>query len=280
MSISPRSKSWDKARTLTAVYLILLVFAITTVAPFLWMLFTSFKQLDEVNKPGILPHKWEVANYKSVFSQIPFGLYYLNSFLIAAWVTFLTVLTSAMSAFAFARMKWKGRDTVFLMYLATMMIPGVVTMIPNYTIVVKLHLLDSFTGLIVPSAFSAFGTFLLRQFMLGIPKALDEAAFLDGASAWSVFWDVVLPITRPGLAALAILTFLGNYGSFYWPMILVKSDSLRTLPLGMMYFDSNYGRETNLVMAAGMMSLIAPLILFIIGQKQLLRGIQMGAVKG
>jgi multiple sugar transport system permease protein len=275
-----KSKRADRVRTLAFVYIILGIFALSTIAPFLWMFFTSFKQLDEVNKPGILPHKWQVENYKSVFAQIPFALYYLNSFLIAAWVTFLTVLTSAMSAFAFARLKWKGRDTVFLMYLATMMIPGVVTMIPNYTIVVKLHLLDSFTGLIVPASFSAFGTFLLRQFMLGIPKPLDEAAYLDGASAWTVFWDVVLPIARPGLAALAILTFLGNYGSFYWPMILVKSDSLRTLPLGMMYFDSNYGRETNLVMAAGMMSLIAPLILFVVGQKQLLKGIQMGAVKG
>jgi len=262
------------------VYVVLGLFAVTTLAPFVWMLLTSFKSLQDVDKPGLVPPAWHPENYKSVFAQVPFGLYYLNSVLIAAWVTFLTVLTSAMAAFAFARLQWRGRNSVFILYLATMMIPGVVTMIPNYTVIVRLHLLDSYTGLIVPAAFSAFGTFLLRQFMTSIPKALDEAATIDGASAWTVFWDVIMPISKAGLAALAILTFLGNYGSFYWPMILIKSENLRTLPIGMMYYDSSYGRETNLIMAAGMMSLIPPLLLFIIGQKQMLRGIQMGAVKG
>ncbi len=266
--------------TLLFVYIILGLFSITTLIPFLWMFLTSFKSLQEVDKPGILPHQWHKENYGEVFKQIPFSQYYLNSFLVAAWVTFLTVVTSAMSAFAFARMTWKGRDQVFLMYLATMMVPGVVTMIPNYAIIVRLHLLDSYTGLIVPASFSAFGTFLLRQFMISIPKALDEAAYLDGASPWRTFWDVIMPIAKPGLAALGILTFLGNYGSFYWPLILIKSDSLRTLPIGMLNFDGNYGRQTNLIMAAGMMSLIPPLLLFLIGQKQLLKGIQMGAVKG
>jgi len=274
------SKNRDRRTTFVFIYLILGLFAITTLAPFLWMLLTSFKSLDSVDKPGLLPKVWHGENYGQVFSQIPFGLYYLNSFLIAAWVTFLTVLTSAMAAFAFARLHWRGRNAVFLLYLATMMIPGIVTMIPNYVIVVRLHMLDSYTGLIVPASFSAFGTFLLRQFMLGIPAALDEAAILDGAGPWTVFWDVVMPIAKPGLAALAILTFLGNYGSFYWPLILVKSESLRTLPLGMLYYDGNYGRETNLIMAAGMMTLIPPLLLFIFGQRQMIKGIQMGAVKG
>jgi ABC-type glycerol-3-phosphate transport system permease component len=250
------------------------------------MLITSFKQLQDVSKPGVLPpdwikpKSWHPENYKAVVQQIPFGTYYLNSFVIACWVTFLTVLTSAMAAFAFARLEWKGRNILFLLYLGTMMIPGVVTMIPNYTIMVRMHLLDTYTGLIVPASFSAFGTFLLRQFMLGIPKALDEAAVLDGAGPWTVFWDVIMPISKAGLAALAILTFLGNYGSFYWPLIIVKSDQLRTLPIGLMFYDGNYGQQTNYIMAAGMMSLVPPLVLFIVGQKQLIRGIQMGAVKG
>lgn len=185
-----------------------------------------------------------------------------------------------MAAFAFARLNYRMRDRVFLLYFATMMVPGVVTAIPNYVLIVKLQLLDTFAGLIVPASFSAFGTFLLRQFMISIPKALDEAATIDGASLWTVFWDVMLPLARPGLGALSILTFLGNYGSFYWPLILIKSEHLRTLPIGMMYFDGLYGRETNLIMAAGMMSLLPPLLLFLFGQKQLISGIQMGAVKG
>jgi len=244
------------------------------------MVFTSFKSLEDVDKPGFMPLSWHPKNYGQVFHDISFATYYLNSFLVAAWVTLLTVFTSAMAAFAFARLKWRGRDLVFLLYLGTMMIPGVVTMIPNYAIVVNLHLLDSYTGLIVPASFSAFGTFLLRQFMQSVPKALDEAAILDGASPWVVFWDVIMPISKAGLAALAILTFLGNYGSFYWPLLLVTSDQLRTLPVGLMTYDTNYGQQTNLLMAAGMMSLVPPLLIFIFGQKQLIRGIQMGAVKG
>jgi multiple sugar transport system permease protein len=185
-----------------------------------------------------------------------------------------------MAGFAFARLRWPFRDGVFRLYLATMMIPGVVTMIPNYTLMVWLHLLDSYTGLIVPAAFSAFGTFLLRQFMLTIPPALDEAAAMDGASPWQVFWEVILPLARPGLITLAIFTFMGNYGSFFWPLILIKSEHLRTLPIGMLFFDTNYGRQTNLIMAASVMNIIPLIILFVVSQRFLVRGIQLGAVKG
>ena len=208
------------------------------------------------------------------------GPAHFNSIFVAAWVTFLTCVTSAMAAYAFARLRWIGRDVVFRLYLATLMIPGVVTMIPNYTLMVKLHMLDSYLGLIVPAAFSAFGTFLLRQFMLTIPPALDEAAAIDGASSWRIFWDVILPLARPGLITLAIFSFMGNYGSFYWPLILIKSEYLRTLPIGMLYFDSIYGRQTNLIMAASVMNIIPLVILFVVSQKHLIRGIQLGAVKG
>jgi ABC-type glycerol-3-phosphate transport system permease component len=262
------------------VIVLLSLVAVTTLVPFVWMLLASFKPLQEVEGTRVLPSEWHPSNYGQVFSQIPFARYYVNSVFVAAWVTFLQVLTSAMAAFAFSRLQWPGRDHVFRLYLATLMIPGVVTMIPNYTVMVKLHLLDSYTGLIVPAAFSAFGTFLLRQFMLTIPHALDEAAGIDGATAWKVFWDVVMPLARPGLITLAIFTFMGNYGSFYWPLVMIKSEALRTLPIGIMYFDSNYGRETNLIMAASVMSVIPPVILFVAAQKFLVRGIQLGAVKG
>lgn len=264
----------------TSIYVVLTVFAVTTLAPFIWMVLTSFKPLEEVERTSWAPSRWMARNYHDVFLQIPFGRYYLNSVLVAGWVTVLTCLTSAMAAFAFSRLQWKGRDKVFGLYLATLMIPGVVTMIPNYTIMVRLHLLDTFTGLIVPASFSAFGTFLLRQFMLTIPHALDESAKLDGASASTVFWDIVMPLAKPGLIALALLTFLGNYGSFYWPLILIKSEQLRTLPIGLMFFDGMYGRQTNLLMAASVMSLAPPILIFMLGQKFLVRGITLGAVKG
>lgn len=266
---------------LNAIVFALLAFvALGTLLPFAWMVLASFKPLQEVEQVNPIPVEWRPQNYREVFVQVAFARYYLNSVFVAAWVTLLTVFTSALAAFAFSRLKWRARDATFQLYLATLMIPGVVTMIPNYTVMVQLRLLDSYQGLIVPAAFSAFGTFLLRQFMLTVPIALDEAATMDGATPWAVFWDVVMPLARPGLITLTIFTFVGNYGSFFWPLVLIKSESLRTLPIGMMYFDSVYGRQTNLIMAASVMSVLPPALLFVLLQKHLVKGIQMGAVKG
>jgi ABC-type glycerol-3-phosphate transport system permease component len=175
-------------------------------------------------------------------------------------------------------LRWRGRDQLFLLYLGTMMIPGVVLMIPNFWLMLKLNLYNSYAGLIIPAAFSAFGTFLLRQ--LTLPVSLDEAAKIDGAGDWTVFTEIILPLSRPGLIVLAIFTFFGSYGSFFWPLVLIKDDALRTLPLGMMYFDSNYGTQTNLLMAASLMSILPLIVLFVCLQKYLVHGIQLGAVKG
>jgi multiple sugar transport system permease protein len=261
-------------------HFLLIVVGLTMLMPFLWMCLASFKHLSEVEQINPIPTRWHPENYIQVFKQIPFARYYFNSVFVAAWVTFLQTLTSAMAAFAFARLRWPGRDTVFKLYLGTLMVPGVVTMIPNYTLVVKLHFLDTYSGLIVPAAFTAFGTFLLRQFMLTIPLALDEAARIDGASPWQIFWNVVMPLARPGIITLVIFTFMGNYGSFFWPLVLIKSEYLRTLPIGMLFFDSSYGRQTNLIMAASVMNIIPLIILFICTQRFIVKGIQLGAVKG
>ncbi len=272
-----------KVRTWQAalVYAVLIVASISAIVPFAWMVLTSLKPESELTQLTPIPSHTQWSNYLEVSKAAPFfGRYYMNSLFLASWVTFLTCVTSAMAAFAFARLDWPGRNVVFTMYLATMMIPGVVTTIPNFAIMVKLHLLDSYSGLIVPAAFSAFGTFLLRQFMLGIPRALDEASKIDGATSWQIFTDVILPLTRPGLITLAIFTFMGNYGSLFWPLVMIKSESMRTLPVGLLQFDSSYNKATHLMMAASVMSIVPPLILFIVGQKYLVRGIQLGAVKG
>ena len=275
-------KWWFRRGRFGASHALLVCVAITTLMPFSWMVLTSFKPLNEVQRLNPLPSQWHAENYTDVLNSkdISFKKYYFNSVFVAGWVTRLVCLTSSMAGYAFARIRWPGRDHVFKLYLATMMIPGVVTMIPNYTLMVKLHLLDSYVGLIVPAAFTAFGTFLLRQFMLTIPPSLDEAALIDGASHWQVYWDVILPLARPGLIVLAIFTFMGNYSAFFWPLVLIKSEHLRTLPIGMMYFDSVYGKQTNLIMAASVMNILPLIVLFIIMQKHLVRGIQLGAVKG
>ena len=264
---------------LWVVFVLLTALALFMIAPFIWQVLTSFKTVLDIER-GIWPTTWVFDNYAEVFKQIRFGRYYFNSILIAVWVTILQVSTSALAAFAFSRLRWPGRDKVFLLYLATMMIPGVVLMIPNFWLMLKMNLYNTYWGLIIPAAFSAFGTFLLRQFMLSIPTSLDEAATIDGADEIRVFTDIILPLSQPGLIVLAIFTFLGNYMSFFWPLILVKDDALRTLPVGLLFFDSVYGKQMNLLMAGSVMSILPLIILFVILQKHLVKGIQMGAIKG
>ena len=260
----------------------LVALSVTFVLPFAWQAVLSLSSLGDVDRLSLLgaPPTLHPENYARVFRVIPYAVYFFNSVFIAAWVTLLQVATSAMAAFAFSRMRWRWRDRVFLLYLATMMIPGIVMMVPNFGVILSLGLFNTYSGLIIPAAFSAYGTFLLRQFMLSIPSSLDEAASIDGAGPFRVFFDVILPLTRPGLIVLAIFTFLGNYNSFFWPLILVKDDTLRTLPIGLRAFDSTYGTDTPALMAASLMAMIPPVLIFVLLQRYLVKGIQLGAVKG
>lgn len=263
-----------------SLHLLLSALAFTMVLPFVWMLLTSLKTIVEVGDDNWLPAVFQWSNYAEVFRVIPFARFYGNSLLVAAWVTFLQVLTSAMAAFSFSRLAWPGRDKVFFLYLATMMLPGLVMMIPNYQIMITLGLVDTLAGLVIPASFGAFGAFLLRQFMLTIPRSIDEAAEIDGASAWRLFWDIILPLSRPGLITLTIFTFIGNYQSFFWPLVMLRRVENYTLPVGLLYFDSSRGQSTHLLMAAATMSILPMIILFMVLQKYLVKGIQLGAVKG
>ena len=267
---------------ITFLHLVLAAAALTLVLPFVWMVLTSLKALEEVGLESWLPKTLLWGNYPEVFEVegIEFGRWYWNSVIVAACVTFLQVFTSSLAAFSFSRLHWPGRDKVFLLYLGTMMLPGLVMMIPNYQIMIKLGLVDTYLGLIIPAAFSAFGTFLLRQFMMTIPSSLDEAAEIDGASKWQLFWDVILPLARPGLITLTIFTFIGNYHSFFWPLVMLKSTHRYTLPIGLLFFDSSQGQQTNLLMAAITMSVVPMIIIFLFLQKRLVKGIQLGALKG
>lgn len=262
------------------LHLLLVGLSIVFVLPFVWMVLTSLKPLKEVGLENWLPSSFQWNNYIKVFNVIPFGMFYWNSVFVAAWVTFLQVFTSSLAAFSFSRLHWPGRDRVFFLYLATMMLPGLVMMIPNYQIMIKLNMVDSYAGLIIPASFSTFGTFLLRQFMLTIPSSLDEAAEIDGANHWQVYLNVILPLCRPGLITLTIFTFIGNYQSFFWPLVMLKSVHKYTLPVGLLFFDSSLGQETNLLMAAVTMSVVPMIVLFVLLQKHLVKGIQLGSVKG
>ncbi len=278
--------------SLWALRLILLsALGLAVALPFVWMLFASIKPRAEVENLSIAPIHATTRNYAVVLNlqadpathvklDLKFGRWYYNSLLIAAATTLLQVLTSAMAAYAFARIRWRGRDRVFLAWLATMMIPGIVLMIPNFQTMVWLHFLNTYHGLILPAAFSAFGTFLLRQFMLSISPAIDEAARIDGANHWTIFWEVAMPLSRPGLIALAIITFLGAYQSFFWPLVMLNDDNLFPLPIGLLTLNSSYGQQTELIMAATVMSILPLIAIFATFQKYLVSGLQVGAVKG
>lgn len=271
-----------KSAKLLTLNIVLGLVATTLILPFAWMILTSLKTLDEVGLASWLPETFKWRNYADVFTMpnILFSRWYLNSIFVASWVTFLQVFTSSLAAFSFSRLQWKGRDQVFLLYLCTMMLPGLVMMIPNYRNMIALGLVDTYAGLILPAAFTAFGTFLMRQFMMNIPKALDEAAEIDGASKWQLYWEVILPLSRPAIVTLTIFSFMGNYRSMFWPLVMTKTPHRYTLPIGMLYFDSSQGQQTNYLMAAVAMSVIPMIVVFIFLQKQLVKGIMLGSVKG
>lgn len=267
---------------LLTLNLVLTVTAVLLVLPFTWMILTSLKLIDEIGADSWLPEVCQWHNYRDVFTMkgIFFGRWYWNTIFVSCWITFLQVFTSSLAAFSFSRLQWKGRDQVFFLYLATMMLPGLVMMVPNYQNMVLLGLVDSYTGLILPAAFSAFGTFMMRQFMMNIPKSLDEAAEIDGATKWQLFWDVVLPLARPALVTLTIFTFIGNYNNLFWPLVLMKTPDKYTLPIGMLSFQASQGQQTHLLMAAVTMSVVPMIIVFVLLQKQLVKGIMLGGVKG
>ena len=277
-----RSAALVRAIGRVAIVVMLVLLALTFILPFVWQILISLSALTDVDlltQTGF-PPTLQPENFITVFERVDLARYFFNSFFIAGWVTILQVITCAMAAYAFSRIQWPGRDRVFLLYLATLMVPAVVLMVPNFAVVLKLGMFDDYSGLILPAAFSAYGTFLLRQFMLTVPSSLDEAAAIDGASHWRIFTTIMLPLARPGIIVMAIFAFLFNYNSFFWPLIITKSANLRVLPVGLLQFESSYGQETPLIMAGSLLAMLPPIIIFLVLQKYLVKGIQLGAVKG
>lgn len=263
------------------LHVALYAMALLTVAPFLWTVMTSFKDLGEILSypPRWLPDRLILDNYLGAFRAAPFGRYYLNSITVASAVTLGQMATCSLAAYAFARLNFRGRDTLFYLFLGTMMIPGQVIMIPSFMVLYWLGWIDSYAALIVPGLASAFGTFLLRQFFLSIPVELEEAASIDGCGRLGILWRIVLPLSRPALATLAVFTFMGVFNDFLWPLVVVNSDDMKTVQLGLAIFRDRYQTDWGQLMAASVTATLPILTVFFVAQKYFIAGITMSGLK-
>lgn len=263
-------------------YIFISLISFFILLPFFWMISTSFKETKALMKVPIqwIPEKVSFDAYEKLFSVFPFGRAIFNSFFVAVMTTFIAVLSASMAAYVFSKIEFKGRNVLFFFFLATMMIPGQVTMIPNYLVLRNLGLLNTYVGVMLPSFFNAFGTFLLRQNMLTIPKSFSEAAIIDGASHFKIFLKIILPLSRPAIATLSIITFMGGWNSYLWPLIVLTDKNKMTLPIGLSLLNGQYSGEYNLLMAGSLISIIPILIVYIFAQKYFMEGLNVGGLKG
>ena len=264
------------------IYFFLIVITACMLLPFLWMLSSSFKLNKDVFGFPIqwIPKNPRWQNYVDIWTQIPLLTFVKNTVKITVVVTLLQLFTSSCAAYAFAKMQFKGKNALVLGYIATIAVPWQAYMVPQFALISRMGLTDSHLGLILMQAFSGFGVFLIRQFMIGIPNELLEAARIDGLTEYGIFGKIALPLVKPGIATLVIFTFVNIWNDFMGPLIYLNSTKLKTIQLGIRMFISQYGADYALIMAASVCSLIPVLIVFMVCQKWFVEGITAGGVKG
>lgn len=264
------------------LHILLAAGAVLMAGPFLWMVFSSFKPLDEIfaQPPKLLPQIWQPGNYVTTLQGANFAQGFFNSFYIAATVTIVSLFTCAMAAYAFARIRFPGSNAIFAVFLATLMVPIQLTIIPLYIILSRIGWVDTHLALIVPPAlFNAFGVFLLRQYVRGIPIELEEAAAIDGAGRIRSFFTIILPLLRTPMTALGIFVFLGQWNNFFYPLIFLNTDTKFTIPLLVNQFKGQYSSDWTSLMAAATLAAAPLLIVFIIAQRQIVEGIALSGSK-
>ena len=270
-------------------HFILIIVCILSLLPFLWLLSTALKGRSEnifAYPPVFIPKDFTFDNIVQVLKLVPIVQYCINSFIVAGFTVVLNVILSAMAAYPLARMNFKGKKIVFFAILATIMVPFQCIMLPCYIITLKLNMVDSYStvmgyiGLIMPFAVNAFGIFLMRQAFMTIPKEIEESAVVDGCNSWQIFFKLLLPMTKPTIAVLAIFTFIGSWGEFLWPSIVLTNEKLFTLPVGINNLSNTFSADYRLVAAGSIISIIPILIFFLSLQKYFVSGTNDGAVKG
>lgn len=264
------------------LYALLLIVAVSMLVPFLWMLSTSLMSELEVYQfpPRFIPSIVRWSNFSEAMTLQPFGRFFLNSLIVAAASVIGQLSFCSMAAYAFARIRFPWREKIFALYLATMMIPAIVTIIPAFLIVTSFGWVNTYWALFTPTVSSVWGIFLLRQFFLTIPRELEDAARVDGASELTVFFRVVIPLSRPALATLAIFAFMGSWKDFLWPLIVTNRADMRTVEVGIASFNSLYSTDWPHQMAAAVVVMCPIIIIFILAQKYFVRGITMTGLKG
>jgi len=266
----------------SAWHLILFPVALVMSVPLLWMLITSVESLNDTRHfpPVLVPNGIHLDNYTAVLHDAAFGRWYLNTAIVTTVTVLANLLLCSLAGYAFARIPFFGRGVVFVLVLATLMIPFQVVMIPTFLIVKKLGLIDTLGALIVPNLANAFGIFMLRQFFRTLPVELEEAARIDGASRLGVLFKIVIPLSAPALATLAVIQFMWTWNDFLWPLITIYSEKNMTLQLGLTTFQGAHQTSTNLLMAANVMSMAPILVLFFVAQRYFIRGIATAGLKG
>lgn len=266
------------------IHFVLIVLGAAMILPFAWMISTSLKGYHEIFRypPKWIPDSPQWSNYLEVWKLAPFGRFYMNSVFVALVTTVGQVITGVLAAYAFARMEFWGRDKVFMLFLATLMVPTQVTLIPTYIVMSQMGWIDSYQALIIPFVSTAFSVFLLRQFFLTIPKELEEASIMDGCSKLRFIFLVLMPLAKPAIASVSLFGFLGSWNSYLWPLIVINSNQMRTLPIGLRYFVSQQGggSEWHYLMAASLIVMLPVLIVFFAAQKQFIEGIARSGIKG
>ena len=257
----------------------LLLISSLTIFPLIWMVSSAFKTSAEVYTLRIIPESPTLDNFRYVFTELPFLRYMVNSFFVSATVTVVALFFHSMAAYALARLRFPGRELIFRLIFSTLLVSLPVILVPLFVLVRAMGLLNTYGGLIIPAIFNAFGIFLLRQFYLGVPRELEEAAILDGAGYWRVYANIILPLSRPILAALAVFFFLANWNSFLWPLTITSDPDLWVVQTGIASFQQQYASAQNYIMAASVVVAMPTMLLFFIFQRQLVESIKTSGFK-
>jgi multiple sugar transport system permease protein len=283
-AIAPTSIRTAKRRPLLThllLHLVLLTAAGLVLLPYYLMVVTSLKPIREVFTDPFawIPSRFAWENYVDAWNHAPFGRYFVNSTIISVSETVGVLVTSALAGYAFARMRFVGREVLFTLFLGTLMVPGEVQLVPNYITIVRLGWLNTYNALIVPWLASVFGIFLMRQFFAGIPQELQDAATMDGASHWTFLWHVVVPLSTPAFITVALLTFLGSWNALTWPLIVTTTPEMRPVMVGLLSFSGEWGTQPRLLMAAATFSVLPVLALFFVLQRYFIQGVARAGLK-